>query len=135
MGSGTYKTDPVKPDSKHLFIVMTKQKDNYKEDEKPGHLEFTDESPSSLVKRFEKDGEEKILIVGGPHIATAYLKEQLIEELWLTFEPRIFGIGASFVTGEKLDIALKLLSCTTANSQGTLIIKYMVIRDSEHKNT
>jgi dihydrofolate reductase len=135
MGSGTYNPDPVKPSSEHLFIVMTKQQDKYQMEERAGQLEFTGDSPSFLIKRFEKEGEEKILVVGGPHIATAFLKEQLIDELWLTFEPKIFGIGASFVTEEKLDIALKLLSCTTANSQGTLMIKYMVIRAEEQKNS
>ena len=128
MGSGTYNPDPVKPSSEHLFIVMTKQQDKYQMEERAGQLEFTGDSPSFLIKRFEKEGEEKILVVGGPHIATAFLKEQLIDELWLTIEPKIFGIGAGFVTEEKLDIDLNLLSSEKINDQGTLITKYRVIR-------
>jgi len=128
MGSGTYNPDPVKPSSEHLFIVMTRQQDKYQMEERAGQLEFTGDSPSFLIKRFEKEGEEKILVVGGPHIATAFLKEQLIDELWLTIEPKIFGIGAGFVTEEKLDIDLNLLSSEKINDQGTLITKYRVIR-------
>ena len=131
MGSGSYKPDPVHPSSKHLFIIMTRQPAEYKSKESPGQLEFTDESPLQLVTRFEKEGEEKILIVGGAHIATSFLREQLIDELWLTIEPKIFGKGGNFVIEEKLDINLKLVSCTKANDQGTLITKYMVVRTRE----
>jgi dihydrofolate reductase len=69
-----------------------------------------------------------MLIVGGAQIATSFLRDGLIDELWLTIEPKIFGKGANFVIEEKLDIGLELLSCTRANNQGTLITKYKVIR-------
>ena len=74
-----------------------------------------------------------MLIVGGAHIATAFLKEQLIDELWLTIEPKIFGIGGNFVIEEKLDINLQLLSCERVNVQGTLIAEYAVIKDKNIK--
>jgi dihydrofolate reductase len=128
MGSGTYNPDPVKPGSKHLFIVMTRQTEKYDSDEIPGQLEFTKESPVDLVTRFENEGEDKILIVGGPQIATSFLRDELIDELWLTLEPKIFGTGAGFVTEEKLDINLNLLSSEKINDQGTLITKYKIIR-------
>jgi dihydrofolate reductase len=129
MGSGTYIPDPIQPSSKHLFNIMTRQPEKYKNKSIPGQLVFTNESPFQLVKRFEKDGEEKILIVGGAHIAASFLREQLIDELWLTIEPKIFGKGENFVTEEKLDINLRLVSCIRANDQGTLITKYEVIRN------
>jgi dihydrofolate reductase len=69
-----------------------------------------------------------MLVVGGPHIATSFLKEQLIDELWLTYEPRIFGTGDNFATGEKLDINLRLISNEKVNDQGTLITKYTVLK-------
>ena len=128
MGSGTYKPSPVKPVSDHLFVVMTRQPLRYKSIEVPGQLEFTNDSPFNLLERFAAEGNEKILIVGGSEIATLFLKEQLIDELWITIEPRIFGKGDSFVISEKLDIALKLLSCVISNQQGTLITKYKVVK-------
>lgn len=128
MGSGTYNHEPVKPTGKHLYIVMTRKPAKYKRKEIPGKLEFSSESPVQLVSRFKKEGEEKILIVGGPFIATSFLKDQLIDELWLTIEPKIFGTGGNFVIEDKLDIELRLLSCTKANDQGTLITKYKIIK-------
>jgi dihydrofolate reductase len=131
MGNNTYKPDPVKPSAKHLFVVMTRNPVKYKSKEIPGQLEFTKESPAQLVSRFEKEGEEKMLIVGGAQIATSFLRAQLIDELWLTIEPKIFGQGGNFVIEEKLDINLKLVSCTRVNNLGTLVTKYMVERTIE----
>jgi dihydrofolate reductase len=134
MGSGTYDPDPVKPVSRHLFVVMTRQPERYKSMEVPGRLEFTDDPPSLLMKRFKQTNEKKVLIVGGARIAALFLKAQLIDELWLTIEPRIFGIGANFVNDERLDIELTLLSCEQANDQGTLILKYRVMNVGEKLN-
>jgi dihydrofolate reductase len=129
MGRRTYSPVPVKPDSKHLYIVLTRQRENFVNSEIPGQLEFTSDSPSVLMERIKKTGEENILIVGGAQIATSFLKAQLIDEVWLTIEPRIFGTGGSFVNEEQLDIRLNLLGITRANEEGTLLTKYKVLRD------
>jgi dihydrofolate reductase len=128
MGSNTYNVEQLMPSSKHLFIVMTHHPLEYKESERPGQLEFTDESPARLVKRFDSEGYEVMLLVGGAKIATSFFKEHLIDELWLTIEPKIFGTGGCFVTEENLDINLQLLSCERVNDQGTIISKYRVIK-------
>jgi dihydrofolate reductase len=107
---------------------MTRQPEKYQLKELTGKIEFTSEVPSHLINRFETEQEDKILIVGGAQIATLFLKEQLIDELWLTIEPKIFGNGAGFVINEYFDIGLKLISCERVNDRGTLITKYMVIR-------
>jgi dihydrofolate reductase len=133
MGSNTYNADPIKPSSNHLFVVMTRHPSDYKGNETSGKLEFTNESPQKLFARFEKAGNEFMLIVGGAQIATSFLKEQLIDELWLTIEPKIFGTGGSFVIEEKLDINLQLISCERVNKQGTLITRYSVIKDNNIK--
>ena len=68
--------------------------------EVPGQIEFTNESPVELTTRFKSKGHKQMLVVGGPHVATSFLKEQLIDELWLTIEPKIFGTGGNFATDE-----------------------------------
>jgi dihydrofolate reductase len=126
MGSGTYNPEPLKPTENHLFIVMTRQTEKYTDREVPGQLEFTSESPLELITRFGREGEENVLVVGGPQIAASFLRDDLIDELWLTIEPKIFGSGGNFVTEEKLDINLNLLSYEKINDQGTLITKYRI---------
>lgn len=127
MGSGTYLPDPVKPNSNHHFIVITRHPEEYAGKQVPGQLEFTNENPGNILARSEKSGEEKVLVVGGPHVANMFLKAKLISELWLTLEPKIFGSGGNFVIDEQLDIELKLLSCTQVNGEGTLITKWAVL--------
>ena len=132
MGSGTYDPDPVVPIQKHHYIVMTRRPEKYKDKEISGQLEFTKENPKELITRLEKEGQEIILVVGGPHVATFFLRDQLIDELWLTVEPKIFGTGGNFVIEEKFDIRLVLLNSEKINDQGTLINKYRVLKRDQY---
>ena len=68
-----------------------------------------------------------MLIAGGAQLATSFLTAGLVDELWLTIEPKIFGQGNSIVIAEKLDIQLKLLNCEKLNEAGTLLTKYAVL--------
>ncbi len=124
MGSNSFKADPLKPSPKHRLVVMTHSPSDYEEFEVPGQLEFTDESPSLLCSRFEREGYNQMLLVGGPRVAASFLKDKLVDELWLTIEPKIFGTGGNIVAEEKLDIDLQLISCDKANDRGTLFTKY-----------
>ncbi len=128
MDSSTYNADRIKPSASHHFIVMTSEPAKYKELEVPGQLEFSDKSPTQLSARLDEQGYKNMLLVGGPHIATSFLKEQLVDELWLTIEPKIFGTGGNFVIDENLDVDLQLLSFEKVNARGTLIAKYSVIK-------
>jgi dihydrofolate reductase len=128
LGSNTFDADQINPLPDHLLIVMTRRPAEYKKFEVSGQVEFSDKSPSELATHYEMEGFEQMVVVGGPHIATSFLKEHLIDELWLTIEPKIFGIGACFVTSEQLDIDLQLIDIRKANEQGTLITKYAVLR-------
>jgi dihydrofolate reductase len=128
MGSSTFNADPIKPGSGRLMVILTSKPWHYKKLEIPGNLEFTAESPARLVEKYDKMGYREMLVAGGPHVATSFLKEQQINEIWLTIEPRIFGTGGSFVTDSNLDIKLKLLTIERINDQGTLIAKYAVIQ-------
>ncbi len=128
MGSSTYLTETFNPSAKHLLVILTSHPAEYNHAEVPGKIEFSDESPPLLVSRFEKKGYQEMLLVGGPHVATSFLRENLIDELWLTIEPKIFGSGGNFATEEKLDIDLQLISSEKVNDQGTLINRYVVVK-------
>ena len=128
MGSNTFNAEHIKPSVNHHFVVMTSEPAKYKESEVSGQLEFSNESPAPLSARLDDQGYKNMLLVGGPHVATSFLKEQLVNELWLTIEPRIFGTGGNFAIEEELDIELSLLSCEKVNEQGTLITKYAVVK-------
>jgi dihydrofolate reductase len=129
MGINTYNAEPPSLSAKRRLIIMTHRPSDYKRYEVPGQIEFTDGSPALLTSRYEKEGYEQMMVVGGPQIATSFLKEQLADELWLTIEPKIFGMGSNLVTQDKLDINLSLISIEKVNDYGTLITKYAILKN------
>ena len=128
MGSSTFVAEPKKANPAHHLVVMTRTPAKYKDLEVIGQLEFTNQSPAQLVAHYEELGLKQMIIVGGPHIATSFFKAQLIDELWLTIEPKIFGTGGNFVINENIDIDLQLIDVERVNERGTLITKYAVMR-------
>lgn len=128
MGSNTFIADEFPASGKHLLMVMTRDPTKFKQREVPGQIEFTNKTPVELVNYFKNKGFEKMMVVGGAHVATSFFKEELIDELWLTMEPKIFGSGGNFVTDTQMEINLQLLNCEKVNDLGTLITKYAVMK-------
>lgn len=128
MGSNTWKDNIIKPSAERLIVVMTGNPGSFKESERPGQVEFTNTGPRELVTKYSKAGSELMTVVGGPMVATSFLKESLVDEFWLTIEPRLFGRGISLLTDSDLDIRLKLIELVKANEDGTLITKFSIVR-------
>ena len=53
----------------------------------------TQEDPKELVERLSKEGYEEIAVCGGQAIYDMFLKEKLVDELYITVEPVFFGSG------------------------------------------
>jgi dihydrofolate reductase len=109
-----------------LRIVMTSHPELYATQTIPHKLEFTDESPQELVMRVSKNGYKTMLLVGGGTLNTAFFKSKLVNELFLTIEPILFGDGISIVTKDCPDIRLQLLSIKRLNPRGTLLLRYRI---------
>ena len=132
MGSKTY--DAARKIIKHkkgkLRVVLTRNPKKYLDQTIKGVLEFTNENPLKLVERLGNKGYKKMLLVGGGTINSLFLKENLVNELYLTLEPKIFGSGKSLLSEESLDISLKLISARKLNHQGAMFLKYKVFSES-----
>jgi dihydrofolate reductase len=128
MGSKTFTASHqmIQLQEGKLRIVMTRTPAQYEIERKEGQLEFSDETPRQLVERLTSAGYQEMLLVGGHVIATLFLKENLIDEIFLTLEPKLFGVGLPLVAEELMDIPLKLLSSKQLNPQGTLLLHYAV---------
>ncbi|RNI38002.1 hypothetical protein EFY79_07160 [Hanamia caeni] len=128
MGSNTYLAEKFSSSPKRLLLVMTRHPSTYKQYEVPGQIEFTDQSPEDIVTECQQKGYKNMIMAGGPHLTTSFFQKKLIDELWLTIEPKIFGTGGNLVIEERLDIDLQLLSIEKVNKKGTLITKYAILR-------
>lgn len=109
-----------------LCVVLTKGSDSQK-DILPGQsLWFTGDSLDRVIQRLEKLDHQKALLIGGPTVNEAFLKAGLVNEVWLTIEPRLLGSGLNVAGNEPLNIEMQLMSVTKLNRNGTLLVKYKV---------
>ncbi len=129
MGSKTYEAarSLIKLKKGKLRVVLTRNPKKYSKETIKEMLEFSSENPLQLIKRLENRGYKKILLVGGATINSLFLKSKLVNEIYLTLEPKIFGSGKSLLNEESLDISLKLISTKKLNRQGTILLKYKVL--------
>lgn len=128
MGSGTYQAvrKQLKHGSDRLRVVMTTRPGMYKSEQIPGVLEFTSETPRDLYDRMINNKE--MLLVGGSKIYSSFLKKGLVDTIYLTIEPVVFGQGKNLFAESEFESKLKLESIEKLNKRGTILLKYKVIK-------
>lgn len=109
---------------------MTRYPGKYKKEEVPGMLEFTNNNPIEIIEGMSKLGYRDLLVLGGGLINSEFLKVNLIDELYLTVEPRLFGSGAPLLSASKSNNSLNLMECSQLNKQGTLLLHYKIQKES-----
>lgn len=77
-------------------IVMTRNPAGMAADLVPGLLEFTDASPAAILDYLRADGRQRVAILGGGQIYNTFLGQNLVDEVSLTIEARVFGQGTRF---------------------------------------
>ena len=118
----------IKLEEKKLRIILTRRPEKYNSQTVEGQLEFSGETPRQLVKRLTSIGYKEILLVGGSIINGLFLKQNLVDELYLTIEPKLFGSGKNIIEGQLLNKSLRLISVKKLNKVGTLLLKYKIIK-------
>jgi dihydrofolate reductase len=87
-------------------------------------VETTAKSPADLLKELEGRGFKEVAICGGSMIYSMFMKSGLIDTLYLTIEPIVFGDGMRLFK-ESMDFKLKLVS-SIATENGALLLEYSV---------
>ncbi len=129
MGKNTYLAAKknIRATPGKLKLVFTRNPNNFLKYQKKDKLEFVNQSPKKVLSKLQTQGLSEALLVSGAKLNSLFLKEKLISEIWLTLEPKIFGLGKTLVDQTSFNINLKLLGIKRLNSQGTLLLKYSVI--------
>lgn len=119
MGENTFKTFP-KPLPHRLNVVFSynPQADIDK------LLKWVSGEPEQVLIDLEKAGYTKALLGGGAAINSLFLKHQLIQEIIITIEPKLFGKGISLFSDDA-DINLELLEHRLLN-KNLLMLRYRV---------
>ncbi len=89
-------------------------------------METTMKSPADLLKELESRGFKEVAICGGSQIYTMFMKSGLVDTLYLTIEPVLFGDGIRLFK-EDLDFKLKLVN-SERTENGTMLQEYDVIK-------
>lgn len=118
MGSVTYETIG-KPLPGRLNIVYVLG------DKKYEGVETTSKPPAELIADLEKRGFKEVAICGGSTIYTMFMKSGLVNTLYLTMEPVIFGSGTRLFK-EPIDAKLELVS--SEKVENSTLLEYKVLK-------
>lgn len=123
MGSKTFATLP-KPLKERLNVVYTRDPDKARSQqaEQFDNLEFTNLPPSELIQSLKERGYTSVAICGGSEIYSNFMESGVVEKLYLTYEPVLFGSGISLFS-KPLDQRLELVSFEKTDL-GTIFAEY-----------
>ena len=134
MDRTTYKLMQPQPDPEHMRVVMTHHPELYADRAVAGQLEFTSEPVADLVKRLAHAGKQRLLMAGGRHLSADFLAHNLVDDIYLTFEPVLFSQGNIMLSDATwLEVPLRLQSVEQLNERGTLLAHYTVVRQADAK--
>ena len=123
LGSATYRTFRMKraPPGRRLLVYT-----HHPASVEGEGVEATAEDPKRLVKQLARDGYPALAVCGGAAINTLFLQAGVVDELYLTIEPVLFGGGVPLLRGAGIT-KLRLLDATCLNPS-TLLLHYAVLK-------
>ncbi len=125
MGATTFKTFTRYPRGLH-YVIYTSHPETFV-NPKPEVIttEATHATPQELLKKLEAEGRNTVAVCGGASIYSVFMKAGVVNKLYLSVEPVLFGKGIHLFQ-EELDIKLHLADVQKLNTQ-TLLLEYEVI--------
>ncbi len=122
VGNNTYKT-AVGPLSKRNCIVISQSAG--KLISKSARLTYCKPNKTELMKLLKTKSYKLIAILGGAQTYAYFLENNLLDEIYLTIEPLVFGEGINlFASGKSFLKKFKLVSVKKLNKQGSLLLRY-----------
>ena len=128
MGRATYETIG-KPLSDRITIIYSRNAVETRLVKNQSKLEknqvyYTQDKPKELLSMLEQLGFGEVAISGGSSIYTMFIQAGVVDRLYLTIEPILFGDGVKLFN-QSVKLSLQLLS-TKQLSEQTLLLEYTV---------
>lgn len=127
MGAATFETIQPKhlPFSGRTIIVLSRSKvyDQYD----PKDVRAESGTIQEVLEKLESQGVQQVVIAGGASVYTQCMQAGLVDELFLTVEPIVFGSGVKLFSDAVLT-KLQLLEVLDLSDQ-TKVFHYKVVKD------
>jgi dihydrofolate reductase len=118
MGNTTFATFG-KPLKERRLIILTHRPESIVVD----GVEATSEDPRSLLSRLDSEGVKSVAICGGASIYTQFVNEGLVDELFITVMPKLFG-GGVLLFDKLVDKGLELRSADRLDDNNSVVLHY-----------
>src|SRR5207249_3153989 len=106
LGNNTFKTLPA-PLPGRLHVVLTR--DLTGKESIHNQVEYTNQPPERILADLEARGYTEAVLAGGSQVNSLFLQSGLVDEIFLTIEPLIFGLGVELFAGVPFDLRARLL--------------------------
>jgi dihydrofolate reductase len=120
VGRNTYQAAARRLRKRNTFVLSTQ----IKKIQRRGSVTFI--NPAHMNLRSILSAYKTVAILGGGAVYRFMLEHNWLDEIYITVEPLIFGRGKDMVTGGTKTIKLQLISVKKLNTQGTLLMHYLV---------
>jgi dihydrofolate reductase len=117
------KTDFLKKEDPMIFVISkntTLTSDNLR-------VNYVTFGPKRIIEFIEEDDYDKTLILGGSKTASLFIKENLVDEIYINIEPFLLGNGTKFFCEYPLEKRLELIS-TNKISNNVVQLHYRVLK-------
>lgn len=111
------------PQEGALNVVMTHNPELLK-NETPNAL-YSDQSPTEILKTLEAKGFTQVMLIGGMTLNTSFMKENLIDEIWLSVHPLFIGRGKTITQELEVFKTLEFIESKEL-AEGLIQLRYKV---------
>jgi len=127
MGDTTFEAMGGKPLPGRLNLILSFNPEKYADQVQPGLLEFFKGTPQEIIAYVAGKGFTAAILGGGARTNAMFLKAGLVDEILITVEPKLFGVGLNFTEGEELDLDLELIESKELGD-GAVQLRYKVVK-------
>ena len=120
IGRNTYQSVAGRLRKRNTFVLSSRPKTLTRR----GTVTFVNPTKVNLPKLLEKY--KSVAVLGGGAVYRFMLENKLLDEIFVTIEPLIFGRGKEMFVGGARTTRVSLLSVKRLNRTGTLLLHYQI---------